>query len=327
MPNEASKENGMLSSKPLEPAHTALVLGAGAIGALYGHVLSRAGLQVSVIARSEADLIRRAGYQIKSISLGLDYFKPHCVLGHTSDWSDAAPDILLVCMKVLPSANQIELMRPVVGNNTRIVLIQNGIEIEAPVQAAFPDNEIVSALAFVQVSRIGPAVVEHFSYGELTIGTYPSGVGSGCAQLGELLARGGIPGKLTEDVVAARWAKCLWNAPFNPASAITGSSRTHTILNTMGGESLIRAMMLEVFNIAQAAGHLLPTGIIDEYIAATKAAQSYQTSTALDALHHREMETEAILGNTVRAAERLGVEAPKLSMLYTLMKVFEASTV
>jgi len=84
-------------------------------------------------------------------------------------------------------------------------------------------------------------------------------------------------------------------------------------------------LMLEVYSIAAAAGHPLPAGIIDEYIQATKNANPYRTSMALDALHRRPMETEAILGNTLRAASRLNVDTPKLEMLYSLMQMLETT--
>jgi 2-dehydropantoate 2-reductase len=309
-----------LDASPLQ----ALVIGAGAIGALYGHVIARAGIEVSVVARSDHDLIVKDGYQIKSVHLGDETFKPKHVIRKTTDWAEAAPDLLLVCTKVLDDLDQVSLLKPVVGVNTKIILIQNGIDIESPIQAAFPNNEIISALAFVQVSRLAPAVIEHFSYGELTIGTFPKGIGQGCQQFGQLLEQGGLPGKLTDDVVNARWQKCLWNAPFNPTSALTGPSKTHTILDALQGEEMIRDMMLEVANTAAAAGHPLPVGIIDQYVQATKDVKPYKTSMALDAQNRRPMETEAILGNTVRIARRLGVATPKLDTLYALMKIFEA---
>jgi 2-dehydropantoate 2-reductase len=303
----------------------ALVLGAGAIGALYGHILARAGAEVSVVARSDFDLIAKNGYQIKSNHIGDATFKPKYVIRQSSDWNEKAPDLLLVCIKVLDNLDQVALISSFVGAHTCIILIQNGIDIESPIRAAFPNNEIVSALAFVQVSRTAPGVIEHFSYGELTIGTFPKGIGDGCRKFGYLLEQGGIPGKLTEDVVNARWQKCLWNAPFNPVSAMTGPSKTHTILNHIMGETLIRDMMKEVFDTAAAAGHPLPEGIIDQYVQATKNVRSYKTSMALDMQNGRPMETEAILGNTVRIAKKLGVATPKLDTLYALMKVYEAA--
>jgi len=313
-----------MASTLYHPPTRALVLGAGAIGTLYGHVIARAGAEVSVVSRSEYELISKDGYQVKSLHIGDSNFKPKHVIRDTKEWPEAAPDLLLVCMKVLDNLDQVELMRPVVGIKTKIILIQNGIDIEPPIQAAFPDNEIISALAFVQVSRVAPGIVEHFSYGELTIGTYPKGIGEGCRLFGQLLEHGGIPGKLTDDVVNARWQKCLWNAPFNPTSALAGPTKTHTILNEPVGEALIRDMMQEVFDTAAAAGHPLPDGIIDQYVQATKDVRPYKTSMALDAQYKRPMETEAILGNTVRIAKRLGVVTPKLDTLYALMKILEA---
>ena len=68
------------------------------------------------------------------------------------------------------------LIRPAVGPHTVIVLIQNGIDIEAAIAAAFPDNELLSSLAFVAVGRGAPGQVNHLSLGSLILGRYPAGV-------------------------------------------------------------------------------------------------------------------------------------------------------
>jgi Ketopantoate reductase len=81
--------------------------------------------------------------------------------------------------------------------------------------------------------------------------------------------------------------------------------------------------MREVCNIAAAAGHPLPDNIVDINIENTYVMPPYKTSMLLDYESGHPMETEAILGNTLRAAQRLGIAAPHLGSVYALMKLRE----
>src|SRR6185436_4958995 len=88
---------------------------------------------------------------------------------------DELPDFVILTAKVLPDLDRAALLRPVVRPGTTLVLIQNGIDIEAELSAAFPDNELLSALAFIGVSRSGPGEIHHQALGGLTLGRYPRG--------------------------------------------------------------------------------------------------------------------------------------------------------
>jgi 2-dehydropantoate 2-reductase len=88
-------------------------------------------------------------------------------------------------------------------------------------------------------------------------------------------------------------------------------------------EPFIRALMAEVHAIAAALGHTLPAGIIDQQIDGTRQMPAYKTSMLLDYEAGRPMETEAILGNAVRAGRRAGVSVPHLEAIYALMKLRE----
>src|SRR5699024_4129860 len=101
-------------------------------------------------------------------------------------------------------------------------------------------------LAFIAVSRVAPARIKHNAYGRLVMGRYPSGLDEHCQTLHDLFVEGGIEVKLTEEVVRERWLKCVWNTPFNPLSVLANGADTYTMLDTPGGEKLIRAMMAEV---------------------------------------------------------------------------------
>ncbi len=306
------------------PKPTVLVAGAGAIGGFYAAVLARQGCDVDVIMRSDHELVSARGITIDSATLGDLSFRPRQVLRSAAECR-MPPDYLLVCTKVLGSLDPVAMIRPAVGSHTVIVLIQNGVEIERPYTEAFPDNELLSSLAFVAVSRVAPGEVRHKAYGHLVLGSFPSGVSEAARRLAAMFEAGGINCTLSDDVVTARWEKCVWNAAFNPASVCGGGLDTAAMLASEEGEAIIRRAMNEVCATAAACGHPQREGLIDDHIAGTRRMPPYKTSMALDFEYGREMEVEAILGNVVRAARREQVSAPTLETLYGLLQMIGAA--
>jgi 2-dehydropantoate 2-reductase len=299
-----------------------LVIGAGAIGAFFGSALSRQGVQVSVVCRSEYEAIKRSGFHIRSALLGEHRFVPQEVLS-ANEPINSRYDFVLLSTKVLAHEDRRALLRPALRPGTVVVLIQNGIEIEAEIQTAFPEHEIVSAVAFIAVSRTQPGEINHQAAGSLTLGTFPRGVSASAKQLGTWFEASGVPCRLTDDIVKARWQKALWNATFNPIS-ILGGLDTATITRTAEDRAFVRMAMHEVAAVASAAGHELAVELIDKLIETTHAMPAYKSSMALDFEHGRPMEVEAILGNVVRTGRTHGVSTPTLETLYRLAKMVEA---
>lgn len=296
-----------------------LIVGAGAIGGFYGALLAKAGAEVSTVCRSDYDIVKRRGYRIISRDLGNWPFRPAQVVKAAADFQGVA-DYVILCTK-MTTPDRAELIRAAVGPETVVVFIQNGVETERELQHAFPDNEVVSGLAFICCNRLQPGEITHLAYGKLTLGNLPAGVSDKTRHLAELFARSGIECATTDDIVAGRWIKCVWNAPFNPLSVLSGGLATQDILQTQ--EALVRAIMKEICAIAAASGHPLPDDIVEQNIQKTYSMPPYKTSMLLDFECGRVMETEAILGNAVRAADRQGVDCPNLKTLYALMKLRE----
>ena len=128
-----------------------LVVGAGGVGVYFSGRLAQAGAEVTVVARSDYEVASRSGYEIQSIA-GDFHFTPAAVLKHAADYEGEA-DYVILTAKVLPDADAVELLRPAVRSpKSVIVLIQNGIDIERKVAEAFPENEILSTIAYIGVS-------------------------------------------------------------------------------------------------------------------------------------------------------------------------------
>lgn len=296
-----------------------LVIGTGAIGSFYGSLLAKQGADVSVLARSDYEHVKEHGIDITS-HLGNFHFQPRQVVKDPSRLFGKL-DYVLLCVKVVESADRVGLLRDTLGPNTAIVLISNGIDIEQEIAEAYPDNELISGLAFICVTRTAPGKIWHQAYGKLALGNYPGGASEKVQKLAALFDAARITCEVSEDITTARWQKCVWNAAFNPLSVLSGGLATSDILATQ--EPLVRAIMEEIRAIAAAAGHRLPDDIVDINVSSTHKMPPYKTSMLLDFEARRPLETEAILGNAVRYGRRLGVPIPHLESVYALMKLRE----
>ncbi|ASK33600.1 2-dehydropantoate 2-reductase [Alcanivorax sp. N3-2A] len=298
-----------------------LIIGAGAIGSFYGAILKRAGCPVSVVVRSEYDAVNANGFQFES-PLGDISWQPDHVYRDT-DAADTKPDFLILSTKIVAGTDRVAQVRPWMGENTKLVLIQNGLDIERELADAFPNNPIISCLAFVAVSRVAPGQIKHNAYGRLVMGNFPEGIDASSEQLADLFRAGGIEIKLADQVVRERWLKCVWNTPFNPLSVLANGADTLTMLDTEGGEQLVRNLMLEVMAVAEADGHPLPPQLPDSNIEGTRKMPAYKNSMALDYVHGRAIELDAILGNVVAIAHRHQVPVPHLETVLVTLRMRE----
>jgi 2-dehydropantoate 2-reductase len=306
----------MIESKP-----NVLIVGGGAIGSFYGALLARAGCSVSMVLRSDYRSVLEHGISVKSHRLGDLSFQPAAVYKQVEECSEA-PDYLILCVKIVRGVDRAEVIHHAVGPQTTIVLIENGIDIESNIAQAFPNNQLISALAYVGVNRTGPGQVEHkTSYGRLVLGNYPTGAGNETKRLGQLLEASGIQAPVTDKIIGERWRKCVWNGAFNPVSVLAGGADTQTLLNSPGGETLLREMMEEICCVSAASGYPMPSELIDTNLEFSRTMPAYRTSMAEDFLNDRPLELDAILGNIVRAANQCKVKVPRLATIYALLQM------
>ena len=298
-----------------------LVVGTGAIGGFYGGKLAQAGGRVTTLCRSDYELVKSKGITVTS-TLGDFHFTPEKVIRDLGEYGPP-PDYILVGLKVLPEIDTAAIIKEVVGAETAIVLLQNGVEIEEPVARAFPDNEIISGLAFICATRTSPGHIDHTDFGRVVIGRYPASKSVKVEELARLFSEAGLKCEVTEDAVTARWRKLVWNAPFNPISVLAGGADTKTMVENHESVELARKVMEEVCKIAEAVGHPLPPGVVRENIEGTRRMSPYKSSMLVDFEAGRPMEVEAILGNGIRAAKRHNLAVPHMESLYGLLKLVD----
>lgn len=296
-----------------------LVLGAGSVGLYFGGRLAQGGAEVSVVVRSDYETARRSGYDVSSIA-GDFHFSPHLVLRSAADYPDVA-DYVILTTKVLPTVDRVALLRPAIrSRNTVIVLIQNGIDIEDEIRTAFPENELLSTIAYIGASRPEPGKVLHQGSGVLQMGVYPRGISPALKRLAEAFNASKVKCEMMEDIVFTRWNKLLWNLPYNPVSVLAGGATTARMSRRDELEKLCCDLMCEVIRVANAAGVKLSEPLAKKQIEFTRNFPPYKTSMLQDYEAGRALEVEAILGNTLRVARKYGVDVPRIECCYALLK-------
>jgi 2-dehydropantoate 2-reductase len=298
-----------------------LIVGAGAVGGYYGARLSQGGAHVSVLCRSDYGTVKANGIIVQSVA-GDFRFMPESVVRTISDYT-AVPDYIIISTKVLPDIDIPGMIRTIVGPGTVIVHLQNGIEIEEPTAAAFPDNEIIGGIAFICASKPSPGCIDHQDYGRITIGRFPYGSSAKTEALAGLFHNAGVQCDIDPDIITARWKKLVWNASLNPMSVLGGGADTREIIESQPALQLAREVMSEVVMLAGKSGHPLPESIIDKTVRDTISMKPTRTSMLQDYESGRPLEVEALLGNALRVSRRVGVQAPHIESLYGLLKLID----
>ena len=294
-----------------------LIVGAGGIGAYFGGRLAQAGMDVAALCRSNYEQVKENGFNVKSIA-GDFSFKPSGVYRSCAEYPDDA-DYLIVATKVLPDIDVVKVIEAAVKPHTMIVLIQNGIEIEREIAAAFPDNELVSSIAYIGVFQLADGEIEHQAAGRLKMGVYKGG----CSEKMDLLSANfnkvGVECAIVDDIEFYRWVKLVWNTPYNPVSVLAGGVDTQVISRTKALEDLCIELMKEVCAVAKSRGIHLPDDIVQKNLDYTRDFPAYKTSMLLDFENKRPLEIEAIVGEVVRIARKEKIAVPHLESVYALL--------
>jgi 2-dehydropantoate 2-reductase len=298
------------------------VIGAGAVGCYYGARLAAAGHDVRFLMRRDLDAVRRDGLEILSVD-GDFHLAPVAAFAAPEE---IGPVEWVICsLKTTSLEAARELIAPCIGAGTRIVALMNGLGIEQRIAEWFGAERVFGAMAFVCINRGEPGVVHHLRYGRLSIGHLLDDPDEAEA-LADLLRSADLDVVVAPNLRWARWDKLCWNIPFNGLSVAAGGIGTEAITSDPLLRDLATRAMRDVVAVGNAdlaaAGsdaRLDAEEVVCRMFGLTDTMGDYRTSMVLDYVAQRPLEVETILGEPVRRAAALGVDAPTIGALYALV--------
>lgn len=301
------------------------VVGAGAVGLLYGTRLAAAGHPVRWLVRGHADALRRDGIAVRSEGRLLR-IAPDDVVAATDGADLPASDVVLLATKTTANDRLGELVGGVCAPGATVVVLQNGLGAEERVRAEVPAaGAVLGGLCFVCAHREAPGRADHLDYGAVTLAPLDDAHLEVAEAIGADLSAAGVEVAVLGDLGVARWRKLVWNIPFNGLCTVLGAT-TDELLAESAMRELVRALMEEVADGAAATGNELPGDVCEEMLSLTDAMRPYDPSMKLDHDARRPLEVDAIYGVATRAARAAGAPMRRVEALAAMLRFLDRGT-
>lgn len=298
------------------------IIGSGALGLYYGALLQKGGHDVHFLLRRDYQALSRGG--LKVMSPRGDFYLAG-INGYQNSQEIGTVELVLVGLKAYANERLVALTRPLVGPETAILTLQNGLGNEEVLAAAFGAEQVVGGVAFLCCNRGEPGVVHHLDQGSIRIAEFGKGLSARVTQLAESFRRAGVPCEACADLTRIRWEKLVWNIPFNGLCALTGLP-TDRLLACPETRQLIRGMMQEVITAANRQGlseAIDAVVVIERLLHMTAGMGAYRPSMMIDRQQSSPLELAAIYGIPLERAGVAGAPMTRVAMLHALLAATE----
>lgn len=313
-----------------------LIAGAGAIGAYIGARMALAGFDVTLFARGpHLRAMQERGVSVES-SHG-DFIARPTIASSLQDVGTV--DVVFLGVKAHGLRQLAPRLRPVLGPETAVVSMQNGIpwwyfqgfggewdglrlervDPGGVISSAIEARRVIGSIVYFSTEITAPGMVRHVDGNRISLGE-PNGTRSErCRRIAEALIASGLRCPVTTRIRHEIWVKVLGNASFNPVSALTRATLVEMVRNPEVC-ALIRNIMQEVEAVSHKLGLELSV-TIDQRIAGAEKVGEHKTSMLQDLEAGRPMELEALVGAIVELGERLGLPMSYTQAVYACTKL------
>ena len=315
------------------------IVGAGAIGGYMAVRIANAGHNVSVIARGpHLAAIKDRG--MKLIEENDEFVAEN--LTATEFVGELGPmDVVLLALKahqIVPIVNEMSVL---LGPNTVIVTLQNGIpwwyfqnfagdyanqvvETVDPGGLLFNSidpNRLIGCIAYPATTISKPGVIQHIEGNRFPVGELSGMKTERVQMVSDLFAESGFKSRIIDDIRSEIWLKLWGNLTFNPISALS-----HSTLVDICQFPLTRQLAATMMTEAQTVGERLGAHFripMEKRIAGAESVGKHKTSMLQDVEAGKPMEIESMLGAVIELAEVTRVQTPTLRAIYACVSLLD----
>jgi len=302
------------------------ILGSGAVGGYYGARLARAEHDVTFIARgAHLAAIRDRGLEIKSSVLG-DFVARARAEEDTA--RVGVVDLVMVAVKTYDNPTALPLLRPMLGPDTAVLTVQNGVDSAGEVAAVVGEDKTLGGTTYIATALEAPGLIvqtgdhRRIVFGE-AFGQLPR-KSDRVDRIHEAFAGADIQSYPVADGRVPIWEKFVFLAAL---AGFTGAARLP--IGPVWGDSFTKAQFLagcrEIEAVARAEGVPVAADVVDRIVPYVVAIPgTMRSSLLIDLQQGKRIEVEALQGALVRRAAAAGVPVPIMSTLYALLKPWES---
>jgi 2-dehydropantoate 2-reductase len=287
-----------------------VVVGAGAIGSLFGALLQRAGNDVTLVGRPDhVDATNREGLRLEGRTTGTVQIRAVSELPQ-----DVPADLSLLTVKTYDLESASLVFGRAVRTPIPVVALENGLGVESTVErallaAGWPEagQWIVRGINSVPATFVRPGTIRHAGEGEVLLADYAAGHHADA--VATTFRAAGIPVRVEQDREREVWRKVLVNAAINPVTADHSIPNGRLLLDPYRGQAL--QLLDEALSVAQAEGvRFTDTDAQRELWRVVRATSDNRSSMLQDLDRGRRTEIDSISGAILELGRQRGLSLP-----------------
>lgn len=298
------------------------IVGPGAIGILFGTLLGKKNEEVFFLDynKERVEKIKKEGFVVENQSA--NKFKANI----TSNPAEIGKsDLVILAVKSYDTEPAVKLIRPLMGEETMVLTIQNGIGNIQVLVEAFGEERVLGGVTNHGATLLGLGHIKHAGKGETIIGRVDGKIIGAVRVISQIFNKAGIETKITRDVESVIWSKLIINIGINALAAITRLPNGK-ILEFEGTREILRSSIQEAVKIAKRKRvKLLYDDPIQKVESVARFTCENICSMLQDVLNKKKTEIDFINGAIVRQGKALNIPTPYNEMLTNLVRTIEES--
>ncbi len=301
------------------------VLGAGAMGCLFGGLLAEKGLNVVLIDvwKEHIDAINSKG--LKMDGHGGDRFIK--IKATTEPAKLNTTDVIIIMCKATVLEKALMGVKNIVGEKTVLMSFQNGIGHEA-IMSKIAGKEKVLGGTTTQASNIlGPGHIKNHASLPSWIGEYEGGMSDRVKSVAETFTAHGLETIPSDNIKKRKWMKLFALTAIGPLSAIFDLNHSDLYINNKSSRAsrdLGKQIILETRQVAKADGvDVSENECLEMFNKIVDSKQTNKSSMAFDVLNKRKTEIEFINGAVSKIGKKHGIVTPLNDLMYKIINIKE----
>jgi 2-dehydropantoate 2-reductase len=297
-----------------------VIVGAGAMGSLFGGLLTRAGEEVWLVGnkKEQIDPICSSGLtfeekgKVQTISMNA-----------TSEVTTVGKsDLVIFFVKTYHTEKAASDALVLEKEDTIFLTLQNGLGNEEVLCKKIDRKKVMLGTTGHGATLLRPSHIRHAGWGRTFIGELDHQVTDRAIRIAQMFCDAGIETEVSSNIHDHVWGKLLVNVGINALTALTGL-KNGQLLDYPETVRLMEELVVEAAEVARREGVHIEENPVDRVRKAMEATRENRSSMGQDFDHRRRTEIDAINGAVVREAARLGISVPHNQTITDLIKVIE----
>jgi len=291
------------------------IMGAGGVGGCLGGLLGKAGNDVWLIVRGEhLETIRANG--LKLVRPDTEFVVQ---VNATDNPAEVGPvDLVLFTVKTYQNRHVITTLKPLMGHETSVITLQNGVESHEQLGAVLGPSNILPGAYWASSHILSPGVIGEDVPAQISFGEIDDTDSLRSPDIRKVFRDAGIETEISLDPLQVLWEKFI---VLSALAGITSAAQTRPkeLLKYPDARTMFCNAMEESLAVGLAKGINLPDNLVQDSLKYIESLPDFQNSMQGDYEAGRATELEALSGAVIRLGKQIGVKTPVHEFLYSVL--------